>query len=153
MAKSVEVELWRGAIIPATVVAVVGTALATAIKGSSGLLGGLLASLIVLIFLVVHLFISKISTDMEPIMTMVLAMVSYFAKLLILGAFLFILMKTIGPETLNRKSFAAVATAITFAWLAGEIRAFLKLRLHLPMPATTVTPVTPAIPAIPEGRV
>ncbi|MEI9906871.1 MAG: hypothetical protein WDO06_02245 [Actinomycetota bacterium] len=134
MAKSVEVELWRGAIVPASLVAVAGTAIATAINGSSGLLGGILASLIVLIFLVIHLYISKISTDMEPIMTMVLAMISYFAKLLILGAFLFILMKTIGPETLNRKSFAAVASAITFAWLAGEIRAFLKLRLHLPMP-------------------
>jgi len=27
-----------------------------------------------------------------------------------------------------------VAILITFAWLAGEIRAFLKLRLHLPLP-------------------
>jgi hypothetical protein len=133
--RSVEVDLWRGAIVPASTVAVIGTIAATLIRGSAGLLGGVLASLIVLIFLVVHLFISKISTDLEPIMTMVLAMISYFAKLLILGAFLFILMKTISPDTLDRKSFAAVASAITFAWLAGEIRAFLKLRLHLPMPS------------------
>jgi hypothetical protein len=137
MTSSVEVDLWRGAIVPATLVAVIGTILATFLRGSAGLLGGLLASFIVVIFLAVHLVISKISKDLEPIMTMALAMISYFAKLLILGAFLFMLMRTIGPDTLDRKSFGAVAIGITFAWLGGEIRAFLKLRLHLPIPTST----------------
>jgi hypothetical protein len=39
------------------------------------------------------------------------------------------------PEkNLDRTTFGVVAVAITFAWLAGEVRAFLKLRLHLPLP-------------------
>jgi len=67
-------------------------------------------------------------------MTMALAMVSYFTKLIVLGAFLLIVLNTVPEESLNRPSFGIVAFAITFAWLAGEVRAFLKLRLHLPLP-------------------
>jgi hypothetical protein len=71
---------------------------------------------------------------MDPMLTMMLAMFSYFGKMLILGAFLLLVVKKIAPDTLDRLSFGVVAIAITFAWLAGEIRAFLKLRLTLPMP-------------------
>ena len=75
-----------------------------------------------------------VSNKLDPIMTMALAMVSYFAKLIVLGAFLLIVLNTVPEESLNRPSFGIVAFAITFAWLAGEVRAFLKLRLHLPLP-------------------
>jgi len=75
-----------------------------------------------------------VSNKLDPIMTMALAMVSYFTKLIVLGAFLLIVLNTVPEESLNRPSFGIVAFAITFAWLAGEVRAFLKLRLHLPLP-------------------
>ena len=52
----------------------------------------------------------------------------------ILAEFLLIVLNTVPEESLNRPSFGIVAFAITFAWLAGEVRAFLKLRLHLPLP-------------------
>ena len=67
-------------------------------------------------------------------MVMVLAMTSYFAKVLTMGVFLLVLMKNTNREFLDRQSFAIVAIAITMAWLAGEIRAFLKLRLTMPLP-------------------
>jgi len=35
----------------------------------------------------------------------------------------------------SRPAFAITALAITAAWLAGEIRAFLKLKLALPLPS------------------
>ncbi len=89
---------------------------------------------IVVIFLAGHLAVSKLSTKMDPMMTLVLAMISYFTKLLVLGAFLLVITKLTAPSTFDRKSFAVVACAITFAWLAGEIKAFLKLQLHMPLP-------------------
>ena len=104
------------------------------IRGASGLRGGALALFIVVIFLAAHLAVSKVSTKLDPMMTLVLAMISYFTKLLVLGAFLLLITKLTAPTTFDRKSFAVVACAITFAWLAGEIRAFLKLKLHMPLP-------------------
>lgn len=67
-------------------------------------------------------------------MTMVLVLISYFAKLLILGVFLLVVVNAVPEKYLDRTTFGVVAVAITFAWLAGEVRAFLKLRLHLPLP-------------------
>lgn len=131
---SVEFELWKGALLPAIAVGFLGVVGCTINRGKSGFIGALLANIIVVIFFAIHLLISKVSTKMDPMMTMVLAMASYFAKMLILGAFLLIVLKNFAANTLDRPSFGVVAIAITFAWLAGEIRAFLKLRLTLPMP-------------------
>ena len=132
--KSIEFEMWKGALIPAASVGIIGLVGCGLLRGKPGIIASLLANFIVIIFFAIHLVISKISTKMDPMMTMVLAMLSYFAKMLILGAFLLLVVKKIAPDTLDRLSFAVVAIAITFAWLGGEIRAFLKLRLNLPMP-------------------
>ena len=61
-------------------------------------------------------------------------MFSYFAKVMVMGAFLIIITKFTSRETVNRQAFAITALAITAAWLAGEIRAFMKLKLGLPLP-------------------
>jgi hypothetical protein len=37
-------------------------------------------------------------------------------------------------STIDRGSFAICAILITMAWLFGEIRSFLKLRVQLPLP-------------------
>ncbi|CAB4593079.1 MAG: hypothetical protein F2699_04565 [Actinobacteria bacterium] len=131
---SVEMKLWRGALIPSSVVGILGLILATLLRGQSGLIGALFAQFIVLIFFAIHLLVSKFSNNLEPMMVMVLAMTSYFAKVLTMGVFLLVLMKNTNREFLDRQSFAIVAIAITMAWLAGEIRAFLKLRLTMPLP-------------------
>jgi len=34
----------------------------------------------------------------------------------------------------DRRAFGVSALAIAFAWLGGEVRAFLRLRLQLPLP-------------------
>jgi len=132
--QSVEKELWKSAVIPATIVGLIGLLIVGLTRGSAGILGGLVAQGIVLGFFAVHLIISKISRNLDPIRTMVLAMFSYFLKVIILGVILVIMIKTTDQASLDRRSFGAVAIAITLAWLAGEIRAFLKLELHLPLP-------------------
>ena len=134
MSQSSEFEMWRGAVIPASVVGILATVGMTLARGTSSILGGVLAEFIVLIFFGIHLAISKYSRKLDPMMTMVLVLISYFAKLVILGVFLLVVVNAVPEKNLDRTTFGVVAVAITFAWLAGEVRAFLKLRLHLPLP-------------------
>jgi hypothetical protein len=66
--------------------------------------------------------------------TMALAMFSYFAKVVLMGAFLLLVTKFTDRSSVDRGSFAICAILITMAWLYGEIRSFLKLRFQMPLP-------------------
>ena len=134
--QSSESNLWRGALIPAISVALISIIAGELIRGASGLWGSLLASATVILYFSVHLLISKISVNLDPMATMALAMFSYFAKVILMGALLLVVTKTTSPETVDRPTFAIAALSITAAWLAGEIRAFVKLRFQLPLPQT-----------------
>jgi len=129
-----EQRLWVGALIPSTTIAIVALILSTILRHKSGLLGALLASATVILFFSVHLLISKISTNLDPMITMALAMFSYFAKVIVMGVFLLLITRLTSPSTVDRTSFGASAIAIAIGWLGGEIRAFFKLRIHLPLP-------------------
>jgi hypothetical protein len=104
------------------------------INGRSGLLGSLLASVTVIIFFSIHLLVARVSRDLDPMATMALAMFSYFAKVIFMGVFLLLVTKFTDRSTVDRASFAICAILITMAWLFGEIRSFLKLRVNLPLP-------------------
>jgi ATP synthase protein I len=129
-----EQRLWVGALIPSTTIAIVALILSTILRHKSGLLGSLLASATVILFFSVHLLISKISTNLDPMITMALAMFSYFAKVIVMGVFLLLITRLTSPSTVDRTSFGVSAIAIAIGWLGGEIRAFFKLRIHLPLP-------------------
>ncbi len=124
----------KGALIPSLVVGVIGVIVATLVKGSAGLYGALLAQLVVLVFFLVNIAVASMTKNVDPIATMAFAMFSYFSKILILGAMMFAIGKFTNDSDINRMSFGLVAIALTFAWLGGEIRAYLKLKLHLPLP-------------------
>ena len=119
--KSSENQMLRGALIPTLIVGLIALILFTWRSGKSGLVGALLAQIIVILFFVVHIFISLITRNLDPIMTMALAMFSYFAKVLLLGAALAAISKLTAPDTINRVAFGVTAIALTFAWLGGEI--------------------------------
>jgi hypothetical protein len=104
------------------------------VNGRSGLYGGVLASLTVIIFFSVHLLVARVSRNLDPLATMALAMFSYFAKVILMGAFLLLVTRYSDKSTIDRGSFAICAILITMAWLFGEIRSFLKLRVQLPLP-------------------
>jgi hypothetical protein len=104
------------------------------VNGQSGLFGALLASMTVIIFFSVHLLVARVSRDLDPMATMALAMFSYFAKVVFMGAFLLIVTRYTDRSTIDRGSFAICAILITMAWLFGEIRSFLKLRFQMPLP-------------------
>ena len=122
--------------MPAVITATVAIVAGVLIRGTSGLWGALLASATVILYFSIHLLISRISKDLDPMATMALAMFSYFAKVILMGALLLVVTKTTSPETVDRPTFAIAALSITAAWLAGEIRAFVKLRFQLPLPQT-----------------
>ena len=126
--------MWRGAIVPSTIVALIAVVGSTIVRHKPGFLGALIGSATVIIFLGIHLLISAISKNLDPIAVMGMAMFSYFAKVLVMGALLLIVSKATAPATVDRTTFAIAALAITAAWLAGEIRAFFKLKIGLPLP-------------------
>jgi hypothetical protein len=129
-----ESALLKGALRPTLIVGAVAIIISTFVQGRSGFTGALLAQAVVFIYFVVHIFISKISRNLDPMSTMALAMFSYFAKFLLLGAFLWALTTYTSRSTIDRTSFGASAIALTFAWLGGEVASYLKLKTHLPLP-------------------
>ncbi len=131
---SSDTTLWKGAILPSSVVALFLIITMSVVNGRAGLLGALLASITVLIFFSIHLLVARISRDLDPMATMALAMFSYFAKVIFMGVFLLLVTKFTERSTVDRPSFAICAILITMAWLFGEIRSFLKLRVNLPLP-------------------
>ena len=97
-------------------------------------MGALLAQLVVVMYFAVHIGVSKISRNLDPMSTMALALFSYFAKFILLGAFLYVLTRMTSCESIDRGAFGITAITLTFTWLGGEIRSYLKLKLHLPLP-------------------
>lgn len=129
-----DTKLWRGAVVPATIAAILALIVDVALKGRSGFIGGLLASITVIIFFSVHLLVSRISRELDPTATMMLAMLSYFFKITFMAVFLVLIEKFTDRSTVDRTSFAISALLITMAWLAGEIRSFTKLHFQMPLP-------------------
>ncbi|MBI3429039.1 MAG: hypothetical protein HY050_03070 [Actinobacteria bacterium] len=134
-----EANLIRGALIPTFAVGIVGIILTTILRGRAGLFGALLAQLVVVIYFTVHIMVSSISRKLDPMTTFALAMFSYFAKIALLGLFLWTLTRFTSRTTIDRTSFGLVSIALTMAWLGGEIRSFLKLQIHLPLPRNQQT--------------
>jgi hypothetical protein len=132
-----EQKLGRSAIFLATIAAVLSLVVVTVFNGRSGFLGGLLASITVIIFFSVQLLVARISRDLDPTLTMLLAMISYFAKVILMGVFLVVIGRFTDRSTVDRTSFAISALVITMIWLATEIRSFTKIRFQMPLPKGT----------------
>lgn len=128
--------MWRGALLPALIVTLVSAIVSFVTVGVSGLIGALLAAVTVVIFFSVSLLVARFTKDANPIATMALAMFSYFTKLFLMAIFLIVVTRLTEPETVDRRAFGISALAISFAWLGGEVRAFLRLRLQLPLPGS-----------------
>jgi hypothetical protein len=131
---STERDLLRGALIPSLVVGVIAIIISTITQGNPGFMGALLAQLVVVMYFAVHIGVSKISRNLDPMSTMALALFSYFAKFILLGAFLYVLTRMTSRESIDRGAFGITAITLTFTWLGGEIHSYLKLKLHLPLP-------------------
>ena len=132
--QSSDTVLWQGAIIPASITALLSLIVMATLNGKSGAVGAFLASVTVIIFFSIHLLVARISRNLDPMITMALAMFSYFTKVVFMGIFLLLVTRFTDRSTVDRASFAICAILITMAWLFGEVRSFLKLRVQLPLP-------------------
>jgi len=131
MTDSFETKMWQGAFLPALITGIISGVCVTIWRGKPAAIAAVIALLLVFIFFSVHLLVAKISKDVEPVLTMLFAMFSYFAKVILLGVLLFLISKFTAPSTVDRTSFGICAILITLAWLIGEIRAYLKLRIGI----------------------
>lgn len=132
--QSSENAMLKGALLPTVIVGVICIAIFSVVKGLHGFYGALVGQVVVVIFFLVHLLISRLSRNLEPMATMALAMFSYFAKVMVMGAFLLILTKFTSREVIDRTAFGLTALILTAAWLGGEIKSYLSLKIHLPLP-------------------
>jgi len=137
-----ERDLIRGAMLPAVIVGIIGIVIAALARGKAGFFAAVLAQLGVVMYFTVHLVLQPESRKHCPLKTFALpnfclALFSYFAKIALLGVGLWFIPKFTSRETIDRASFGIVALALTIAWLGGEIRSFLKLQLHLPLPSVS----------------
>jgi hypothetical protein len=121
--------LWRGAITPSIATALLSLLGGFLLRDLPGLWGSALASITVVIFFSVHLFVARISKNLDPTSTMLIAMLSYFLKVALMAVFLIVVTRLTDPATIDRSTFAVASLLLTAAWLAGEIRAFMKIRL------------------------
>jgi len=64
-----DTQLWRGAVLPAALVAGLSSTVMAFVNGQSGLFGALLASMTVIIFFSVHLLVARVSRDLDPMAT------------------------------------------------------------------------------------
>ena len=126
-----ESAMLKGALLPTVIVGAACIALFSVLKGLHGFYGALVAQIVVVIFFLVHLLISKLSRNLDPMATMALAMFSYFAKVMVMGAFLLVLTKFTSRDVIDRTSFGVTAIVLTAAWLGGEIKSYLSLKIHL----------------------
>ena len=129
-----ESAMLKGALLPTFIVGAACIALFSVLKGLHGFYGALVAQVVVVIFFLVHLLISKLSRNLDPMATMAVALFSYFAKVMVMGAFLLVLTKFTSRDVIDRTSFGVTAIVLTAAWLGGEIKSYLSLKIHLPLP-------------------
>ena len=126
--------MWRGALIPSIILGVISVITFSILKGAAGFFGSALATFTVVIFFSVSLLVARLTRNADPISTMALAMFSYFTKLLLIAGFLIAVTRLTAESDVDRISFGVSALLIASGWLAGEVRAFFRLRLQLPLP-------------------
>lgn len=131
---STERALLKGAVIPTAITGVIAVGLSTFFQGVAGFIGSILAQFIVVAFFASNLAAARISRDLDPSITMAIAMVSYLVKVVLLGVFLGLITTFVPEDVCHRGAFGLSAVAATFAWLGGEIVAFLRLKTHLQLP-------------------
>ncbi len=121
--------LLRGALLPTLVVAVLVVAVSTVVAGSRGLVGASVGAAVVLVFSGVGLLAMRAVRTMYPEVVLLVAVGSYFVRVMIFGGLLAILGTVDGiDDVLNRTATALAVLVCVATWLAGELRAFVRMR-------------------------
>lgn len=113
----------KGASIPALIIGVSGTIIATVFAGATGFFAGLAALVIVILFFIIHLIIAATTRTLDPRLTFAFVALSFLTKLVGMAGFMIALSRT----SIDRPWFAGVAFATAVGWLIGEMVAYRRL--------------------------
>jgi ATP synthase protein I len=124
--------LLRGALLPTLPVAAIAVVVSWLVAGTHGLVGALLGACVVLIFSGIGLIALRAVREMYPEVVLLVAVGSYFVRVVVFGALLALLGSLDGvDDVLNRTATALTVLACVGAWLAGELRAFVRMRVPI----------------------
>lgn len=123
--RSVTTAIWRAGAVPGAVVGVVVTA-AGLVRGGPGVLGAVVGSLLALAALSVPVLVVRATATASPPAVMGAALGGYGVCVLALaGAWTGL----VGRSWLSGTFLAAALFAVTTAWMAGQVRGLLRLRV------------------------
>ncbi|MEQ4204375.1 hypothetical protein [Actinopolymorpha sp. B9G3] len=124
--------LIRGALKPTLAVAAVAIALSTVLAGTRGLAGAVLGALVVVSFSGGGLYSLRLVRQTYPEVVLMVAVASYFVRVLIFGGLLALLGSLeVVDVYVERMATSLTVIACVVAWCTGEIRAFVRMRVPL----------------------
>jgi ATP synthase protein I len=116
----------RGAAIPTAVVAVPLVAVAGLTAGGKGALGAALGVLLVAVFFTVGVLVLGWASKINPVALMNVAIVVYLVKVV---ALLGVLLAFQDTALFDRRAFGLAIVVAALVWMAGEVRAFSRLKI------------------------
>lgn len=143
----------RGGLVPTLAVGAVAVAVAAVVDGGRGAVGSLLALAVVVgSFGSTLLVLGRLAPRVPPLTMFAVALVGYVTKVGLLGILLLLLG---GASWLSGPAFGWTAVAAAVVWLAGEMRAFVRVRTLVfsdPAPAGSAGRTLPARAAGSPGQ-
>lgn len=121
--------MFRGAVVPSAIAAVVCVAVSAVAAGTTGLWGALLGVALVFTFFALSLLVLGAASAVDPILVLMIALALYGAK--VIGLFVaFIVINGTGliDEPFNRTALGVTVIVCTLTWTVGEIVGATKRR-------------------------
>ena len=127
-----DMRVLRSAAIPTLGVGLVAVIVSLVFAGASGGLGALAGILLVALFFAIGLAAVTWAGRISPTAMFAAAVLSYVVKIIVIAAVLRVFQDA---EAWDFTAFAWTVVAGTLAWTAGEVRAFMRLKLLYVDPA------------------
>ncbi|HEY8458139.1 MAG TPA: hypothetical protein VIL34_21285 [Actinopolymorphaceae bacterium] len=124
--------LLSGAIKPTLVVVALAIALSSVLVGSRGAVGAALGAAVVLSFSGAGLLALRLVSRSYPEVVLLVAIGSYFVRVLIFGGLLAVVGSVSGvDQVVDRMATALTIIACVIVWMVGELRAYVRMRLPI----------------------
>lgn len=121
--------LLLGALPPALIAGAAVTLGAGVLEGWRGVAGALIGLAVVVLFSGTGLLILRAVRNTDPMVTMMVGLFSYTVRIILFGAAVMVLGALDTDSWLHRGSFVIAVLLCVAAWIAGEIRAYNRLRI------------------------
>ncbi|MEV7806400.1 hypothetical protein AB0O28_25980 [Microbispora sp. NPDC088329] len=130
-----DVRVLKGAAVPTLIVGLLAALVAVFTTGAKGALGAGIGVVLVAAFFTVGLVVVSWAGRISPMAMMAAAVVGYVIKILAVMA---LMIAFDGVTAFDSRMFALSVICCTLAWMIGEMRGFMKLKLLYVEPETKV---------------